>query len=118
MKLFTIISQVNKTFRKFERKYRDHIKGTETRLRHRHAMKCQHNIMGTSIYHNMSVSQSCLYSLLCNPYISFKISLFTCLQSFFLDLGTHFAILQVYLVANVLANALYISFKLNLLYRK
>ena len=28
----------------------------------------QRNIMSTSIYHNMSVSQSCLRSFLCNPY--------------------------------------------------
>ena len=28
----------------------------------------------TLIYNNMSVSQSCLLSFLCNPYISFQIS--------------------------------------------
>ena len=37
-------------------------------------MLYQCNIMGTLIYHNISVSQSCLLSFLCNPYISFQIS--------------------------------------------
>ena len=42
--------------------------------------------MGTSIYHNMSVSQSCLRSFLYNPYYflsNFLNFLFTCLPSFF-----------------------------------
>ena len=42
--------------------------------KHRHVIVYQRNIMGTLIYHNMSVSQSCLLSFLCNPYISFQIS--------------------------------------------
>ena len=56
---------------KFERKYRDCIKGTETRLGHRHVMKYQCNIMGTSIY-KMSVSQSCLRSFYAIPIFPFK----------------------------------------------
>ena len=68
-------------------------------------MKYQCNIMGTSIYHNMSVSQSCLRSFLCNPYISFQIFLnflFTCLPSFFS--GPRYMHFAIYLVANILAN--------------
>ena len=41
---------------------------------HRHVMiyRRTHNV--TLIFHNMSVSQSCLLSFLCNPYIFFQIS--------------------------------------------
>ena len=39
--------QVNKKFRKFERKYRDRNKRKETRLGHRHVMLYQRNNMGT-----------------------------------------------------------------------
>ena len=70
--LSTLLIQVNKKFRKFERKYRDCIKRKGDKIGT--VMLYQRNIMGTSIYHNMSVSQSCLLSFLCNPYISFQIS--------------------------------------------
>ena len=43
-------------------------------LSSRHVMEYQRNIMVRRYYHNMSVSQSCLRSFLCNPYISFQIS--------------------------------------------
>ena len=44
---YIISVQVNKKFRKFERKYRDCIK--ETRLGHRHVMVYRRNVMGTLI---------------------------------------------------------------------
>ena len=67
--------------------------GTETRLGHRHVMIYQRNIMGTLIYHNMSVSQSCLRSVpFCAiPIFPFKFPKFFIYLSpiiFFLDLGT------------------------------
>ena len=39
-----------------------------------YVMLCYINVtfLGTSIYHELSVSQSCLLSFLCNPYISFQ----------------------------------------------
>ena len=51
-------------------------------------MKYQCNIMGTSIYHNKSVSQSCLRSFLCNPIFPFKFFYLLVSHHFFLDLGT------------------------------
>ena len=74
----------------------------------------QRNIMGISIYHNMSVSQSCLLFFLCNPnnyflsnFINF---LFTCLLSFFfwIEIQCTYISQFSYLVTYVLANALYI----------
>ena len=72
----------------------------------------QRNIMGISIYHNMSVSQSCLFFFLCNPnnyflsnFINF---LFTCLLSFFFEIQFTYISQFSYLVTYVLANALYI----------
>ena len=52
---------------------------------HRHVMSYQRNIIGTSIYHNMSVSQSCLLSFYAIHIFLFKFPkfLFTCLLSFF-----------------------------------
>ena len=48
-------------------------------------MKYQRNIMGTLIYHNMSVSQSCLHYFYAIPIFPFKFPklLFTGLLSFF-----------------------------------
>ena len=63
------------------------------RLGHRHVMIYQRNIMGTSIYHNMSGSQSCLLSFF----------MMQSLHVYFLSNFLNF----VSLVANVF-NALYI----------
>ena len=53
----------------------------ETRLGQRNAMIHQHAFVDAL----MSASQSCLCSFLCNPYISFQISIYC---NFFLDLST------------------------------
>ena len=75
---------------------------------HRHitCMLYQCNIMGTLIYPNMTVSQSCPRSFYAIPIFPLKFPKFFIYLSpiFFLELGTCILLFCSYLVANVLAN--------------